>query len=105
MGFMAKHRVAAVNDIKPGELKRVEIGDVALCLAHVEDGRFCALADVCSHEEVELSDGWLDGDEIECPMHGSRFNVATGAVRGLPANKPVQAYAVEVDGDDLVVDV
>ena len=102
---MAKHRVAGVDDLKPGELKRVEIGDVALCLASVEGGGVCALADVCSHEEVELSDGWLDGDEVECPMHGSRFNVRTGAVRGLPANQPVRAYTVEVDGDDLIVDL
>ena len=102
---MAKHRVAGVDDIKPGELKRVEVAGRALCLAHLEGGRFCALADVCSHEEVELSDGWLDGDEIECPMHGSRFHAATGAVRGLPATKPVQAYAVEVDGDDLIVEL
>ena len=102
---MARHRVAGTGDLAPGELKRVEIGDVALCLAHVKDGGFCAVADLCTHEEVELSDGWLDGDEIECPMHGSRFNARTGAVRGLPANKPVQAYAVEVDGDDVVVDV
>ena len=102
---MAKHRVARVGDIPPGELKRVEIGAVALCLAHVKDGRFCAVADVCTHEDVELSDGYLDGDEIECPMHGSRFHVETGAVRGLPANRPVQAYIIEVDGDDLIVDL
>jgi 3-phenylpropionate/trans-cinnamate dioxygenase ferredoxin subunit len=102
---MAKHRVAGVDDIQPGELKRVEIGAVALCLAHVKDGRFCAVADVCTHEEVELSDGHLDGDEIECPMHGSRFNVATGAVRGLPANQPVRAFTVEVKGDGLFVDL
>ena len=102
---MARHRVAGVGDIGPGELKRVEIGAVALCLAHVKDGGVCAVADLCTHEEIELSDGYLDGDEIECPMHGSRFNVATGAVRGLPANRPVQAYAVEVDGDDLIIDL
>lgn len=102
---MTKHRVAGVADLQPGELKQVKVGDVALCLAHMEDGRFCAVADLCTHEEVELSDGWLDGDEIECPMHGSRFNACTGAVRGLPANKPVQAYTVEVIGDDLLVDL
>jgi 3-phenylpropionate/trans-cinnamate dioxygenase ferredoxin subunit len=102
---MAKHRVAGIDDIQPGELKRVKIGDLALCLAHVEGGRFCAVADLCTHEEVELSDGWLDGDEIECPMHGSRFNACTGAVRGLPANKPVLAYPVEVDGDDLLIEL
>lgn len=102
---MARHRVAGVEDIAPGELKRVEIGDVALCLAHVKDGGFCAVADLCTHEGIELSDGYLDGDEVECPMHGSRFNVATGAVRGLPANQPVQAYAVEVVGDDLIVEL
>ena len=102
---MAKHRVAGVGDIAPGELKRVEIGGVALCLANVKDGGFCAVADLCTHEEIELSDGYLDGNEIECPMHGSRFNVATGAVRGLPANQPVQAFTVEVVGDDLIVDL
>ena len=101
---MAKHRVAGV-DIKPGELKRVEIGGLALCLAHVEGGGICAISDLCTHEEVELSDGYLDGDEVECPMHGSRFNVCTGAVRGLPANKPVQTYPVEVDGFDLVIEL
>jgi nitrite reductase/ring-hydroxylating ferredoxin subunit len=102
---VARHRLAGAGDLAPGELKRVEIGDVALCLAHVKDGGFCAVADLCTHEEIELSDGYLDGDEIECPMHGSRFNVATGAVRGLPANRPVEAYAVEVDGDDLIVEL
>lgn len=102
---MAKHRVGRVGDLAPGELKRVEIGGTAVCLAHVKDGGFCAVADLCTHEEIELSDGYLDGDEIECPMHGSRFNVATGAVRGLPANTPVQAYPVEVDGDDLIIDL
>jgi 3-phenylpropionate/trans-cinnamate dioxygenase ferredoxin subunit len=71
----------------------------------VKDGGFCAVADVCTHEAVELSDGYLDGDEVECPMHGSRFNVHTGAVRGLPANQPVQVYAVEVDGADVIVDL
>jgi 3-phenylpropionate/trans-cinnamate dioxygenase ferredoxin subunit len=102
---VARRRVAGTGDLAPGELKRVEIGDVALCLAHVKDGGFCAVADLCTHEEIELSDGYLDGDEIECPMHGSRFHVATGAVRGLPANRPVRAYAVEVDGDDLIIDL
>lgn len=97
--------MAGVGDVPPGELRRVEVGDVALCLAHVKDGGFCAVADLCTHEEIELSDGYLDGDEVECPMHGSRFHVETGAVRGLPANEPVRAYAVEVEGDDLFVDL
>lgn len=105
MAAMARHRVAGVGDLPPGELRRVEVGGVALCLAHVKDKGVCALADVCSHEEIELSDGWLDGDEVECPMHGSRFNAFTGAVRGLPANQPVRAYPVETDGDDLFVEL
>jgi len=61
---VARHRVAGTGDLAPGELKRVEIGDVALCLAHVKDGGFCAVADLCTHEEIELSDGYLDGGEI-----------------------------------------
>ncbi|HTK60787.1 MAG TPA: non-heme iron oxygenase ferredoxin subunit [Pseudonocardia sp.] len=102
---MSRCRVAGLDDIKPGELLRVEAGDVPICLARLESGEVHAISDICSHEEVELSDGDLQGNEVECPAHSSRFNVITGAADGFPAEKPVPTYPVSLDGDDIYVDI
>jgi 3-phenylpropionate/trans-cinnamate dioxygenase ferredoxin subunit len=69
------------------------------------DGEVFALSDICSHEEVELSDGELDGEDVECPSHGSRFNVRTGEVSGLPADEPVATYPVTIADGEIFVDV
>jgi len=93
-------RVAAVSDLKPGQIMKVMLGRQPICLGNV-DGEFLAIDDICSHEYVELHEGWLEGDEVECPQHGSKFSMRTGAVRLLPATKPVAAFEVKVEGDDV----
>jgi 3-phenylpropionate/trans-cinnamate dioxygenase ferredoxin component len=102
---VTKCRIASVGELMPGELRRIEVEGTAICLARVDDGTYYAVEDRCSHESIELSDGDLQGMEIECPAHGSRFNVATGDVEGLPAFEPVKAYQVEVKGDDVLVEL
>lgn len=102
---MTRCRVAGLDDVKPGDLMRVEAEGIPICLARLESGEVYAVSDICSHEEVELSDGDLQGMEVECPAHGSRFNVETGDVSGLPAEAPVPTYPVTVDGDDVFVEV
>jgi len=103
LGLMAKFRVAGVGDLPPGEVRPVQVGDRAVCLAHVAGEGWFAIGNSCTHEDVELSDGDLDGAEIECPAHGSRFDVRSGAVRGLPATVPATAYSVVLEGDDVYV--
>jgi nitrite reductase/ring-hydroxylating ferredoxin subunit len=100
---MGRLRVAAVADLAEGKLMRVEANGHPLCLARVKGGGFFAVDDRCTHEEVELSSGYLDGFEVECPMHGSRFDVRDGEVCGLPATISTTTYAVEVEGDDVFV--
>jgi 3-phenylpropionate/trans-cinnamate dioxygenase ferredoxin subunit len=95
--------VAALDDIKPGELKRVDPNGVPVCLARLLSGEVYAMSDICSHEEIELSDGDLDGREVECPAHGSRFSVDDGSVSGVPAVFPVPVYPVRVDDDQIYV--
>jgi 3-phenylpropionate/trans-cinnamate dioxygenase ferredoxin component len=102
---MSRCRVAGLDDIKPGELLQVEAGGVPVCLARLASGQVYAISDICSHEQIELSDGDLQGREVECPSHGSRFDVITGAVNGLPAEEPVATFPVTVDGGDIYVDV
>ena len=102
---MASHRVASVDEIPADSMKRVDAGSTPICLAHAEDGNFYALNDVCTHEEFSLSDGELWGLDVECPQHGSRFNLQTGKVTGLPAVIPAKTYPVKVEGTDVYVEV
>lgn len=81
---------------------QVYVGDEPVCLAHA-DGEFLATSDICSHEYVMLSEGWLEEDEIECPEHGSKFNMRTGEVINLPATQPIPVYDVRVEGSDIFV--
>jgi 3-phenylpropionate/trans-cinnamate dioxygenase ferredoxin subunit len=95
--------VAKVSDISPGTTKAVRVGAVDVMLCNV-DGSIYAIEDVCTHDGGELDQGRLDGACIECPRHGARFDVRTGAVLALPAVIPVPTYAVRIDGDDIYVE-
>ena len=59
-------------------------------------GELVALDDRCSHQEAYLSNGWLEGCEVECPLHGATFDVRTGRPAGPPATEPVQVYPVYI---------
>ena len=102
---MASHRVASVDEVPTDSMKRVDAGSTPICLAHAENGNFYALNDVCTHEEFSLSDGELWGMDVECPQHGSRFNLQTGKVTGLPAVIAATTYPVKVEGSEVYVEV
>ena len=102
---MARVRVAETAEVPVDSLKRVIAGSQEICLAHAEDGHFYALGDVCTHEEFLLSQGELFGFDVECPQHGSRFNLVTGKVTGLPAVLAAKTYPVTVEGSDVFVEV
>lgn len=102
---MSRCRVARLDDVKPGEVLGVEAEGLPLCLARLDNGEVYAISNICSHEQIELSDGDLQGSEVECPAHGSRFDVITGAADGFPAEDPVSSYPVTIDGDDIYVEI
>ena len=97
-------RVCGTNDVPDECAKRVMVGDVPVCVVQTE-GEFFAIYDVCSHEEVPLSEGDVDEGTIECYLHGSRFDLQSGRPIGLPATVPVPVYPVKVEGDDVYVAV
>ena len=101
---MAFVKVAKVGDIPPGRVKTVEVGDEDIALCNV-NGQIYAIADVCTHDDGPLGDGYLLGEEIECPRHGARFNVRSGEVKTLPAIIPLPTFEVKLEGDDILVDV
>lgn len=97
-------RACALDDVAEGCALRVVLGSVSVCVARSR-GEVYALHDVCSHQEVPLSEGEVDDGMIECWLHGSRFDLRTGKPTGLPATKPVPVYPVRVEGQDVFVAV
>jgi 3-phenylpropionate/trans-cinnamate dioxygenase ferredoxin subunit len=84
-------------------MKRVEIDGHPLLIANV-DGDYYAVDDTCTHEDASLSTGSLKGHLIKCPLHGSRFNVRTGAVPEDPAEENLKTYTVVIDGRDILIE-
>ena len=101
---MSYQRVCSVADVAPDTAISVEIGRAEVAIVH-SDGRFYAIADECSHASIPLSEGDVGDGEIECYLHGSRFDLATGEPLGLPATEPVAVYPCQVSGTDVLVDV
>ena len=96
-----EQRVAKLAEISVGSLKRVTVDGRAICLARPEDGRVYAIDDACTHEGYSLSEGELFDFDVECPMHGSRFDLRTGRPTCLPAEIPSCIYAVRIDNDEI----
>ena len=92
---MTKVQVCRAEELSPGEARRVEL-DPPIAVYNV-GGEFFATADTCSHAEASLADGWIEGDEVECPFHMARFCIRTGEVRSLPATEPVATFEVTVE--------
>jgi 3-phenylpropionate/trans-cinnamate dioxygenase ferredoxin subunit len=94
--------VAKTTDIRPGQVKYVEVEDYQLAICNV-DGVFYCIEDVCTHDGGHLGQGELMGNIIECPRHGARFDVTTGNVLRMPAVAPIETYPVQVEGDEIKV--
>ncbi len=97
-------RACAVSDVAPESALAVEVGDVELAIVQSQ-GTFYAIADECSHAAVPLSEGDVENAEIECYLHGSRFDLSNGCPLSLPATEAVPVYACRVFGEDVLVDV
>lgn len=95
-------KVAQVSDLAAGEMMVVEVGDDRVLLANVE-GTVYACDDICSHAFASLSEGDLNGAEVECPLHGSAFNVTTGEVNEPPADEKIKTYQLRIEGQDILL--
>lgn len=84
--------VAAADEVAPGGTMRLEVGDKEVCLARDSDGTIHAIDDLCTHGEVSLAEGEVEGCTIECWLHGSQFDLASGRPLSPPAFEPVAVY-------------
>ena len=94
----------SVDDVKPESAYAAEVAGVEVAIVH-SNGAYFAIADECSHAAIPLSEGDVEHGEIECYLHGSRFDLRTGEPLGLPATEPVAVYPCQIAGNDVLVDV
>ena len=99
-------RVCSVADVKSGAAARFDVDGHRLCVVNIE-GTFYVVGDECSHEDYSLAEGdvWEDERTIECPKHGSTFDLNTGSTRTLPATQPVEVFATKIEHDDVLIEV
>jgi 3-phenylpropionate/trans-cinnamate dioxygenase ferredoxin subunit len=85
----------------PRGVLRVDLEGEPVAIVCTEGGSYSAISDVCSHAEVALSDGDIDGSSVECWLHGSRFDLRTGKPLGPPATRSVPVYDIKFEGDGV----
>ena len=102
---MSFELVGSVDDVAKGATISAEVDGIEIAVVHADDDNIYAVRDECSHAAIPLSEGDVEDGEIECYLHGSRFDLRTGRPLGLPATQPVAVYACRVDDDTVVVDV
>jgi naphthalene 1,2-dioxygenase system ferredoxin subunit len=96
--------VAKSGAIEPDSVIGVKAGDLDLALYNI-DGQIYATHNVCTHAHAHLSDGWLEGDIIECPLHGGRFEVKTGKGLGAPITCDLKTFPVRIESGEIQVNV
>ncbi len=91
-----------VADVPPGTMKCVSVGSTRVLLANC-DGVIRAADEMCTHEDASLCLGSLRGHLVKCPLHGSRFDLTTGAVLDEPADTPLRLHTVKIEGGAIFV--
>jgi len=104
---MTAVRVCETKDVPPGEARRFHLDGREIAVVNLGEEGFRALDAICSHEKYYLDEGEVDVDfeTIECPKHGSSFDLNTGKPRSLPATQPVEVFAAKVENDDVMIEV
>jgi 3-phenylpropionate/trans-cinnamate dioxygenase ferredoxin component len=98
-------RVCSVDDLPTVGAVQAEIAAKKVAIVRDSAGEIHAIDDTCSHANVSLSEGDVEDGEIECWLHGSRFDLSSGKPTGLPATAPIAVYPVKIDGGDVFVSV
>ncbi len=101
-------RICPLVELPEGEARRVDTPDLGagippIAIFRTDEGVVFAIDDTCTHQDASLADGWLEGCEVECPLHASRFDLRTGDVDAPPAKIGVRAHAVRIENGDIWV--
>jgi 3-phenylpropionate/trans-cinnamate dioxygenase ferredoxin component len=95
-------KVAESNEIPPSSMKAVDVNGEKVCIINI-NGNYYVIGNVCTHMGGPLNEGALEGFEVECPWHGSKFDIRTGEPTKPPARQPMSSYEVKLQNDDILV--
>jgi 3-phenylpropionate/trans-cinnamate dioxygenase ferredoxin subunit len=101
---MTAVRICALDDLDVNEALRIEVEGLAIALVKDSAGTVHAIGDTCTHGDISLAEGFVEGDTLECWAHGSKFSLETGKPRTLPAYEPVPVYPVSIVDGDIHID-
>ncbi|HEX8078865.1 MAG TPA: bifunctional 3-phenylpropionate/cinnamic acid dioxygenase ferredoxin subunit [Jatrophihabitans sp.] len=97
-------RVCSLAELPAGEVLRLEMSP-AISIFHTQDGELFAVDDTCTHQKASLADGWVEGCEVECPIHSAIFNLRTGEPDGSMTTEPLRTHQVSVSDGDIYLTV
>jgi biphenyl 2,3-dioxygenase ferredoxin component len=95
--------LCSVAEISPGSALKVETGSLVLAVFNV-DGEYYVMDDLCSHGPGSLSEGYIDGDVVECNFHNGQFNIKTGEVVAPPCMVPMKIYKTVVENGRVIIE-
>jgi glycine betaine catabolism B len=95
-------KVAETKDVQASQMIAVEVNGEKVCIANVE-GRYYAIGNVCTHMGGPLAEGKLEEHVVQCPWHGSRFDIRTGEVVRPPAIRPEPTYEVKEENNNILI--
>ena len=97
-------KICDLSEIPNGSIKKFEINDEEITICNINNQIF-AINNNCSHDEASLQEGFIDGYEIECPMHGAKFDIRTGEVTCLPAVSPIKTYNIKINNGAIELEI
>jgi len=100
---MARIELCSADEIAPGTALKVEANGLELAVFNV-DGEYYVMDDLCTHGPGSLSEGFVDGDVIECPFHNGQFDIRTGEVVSPPCMVPMKIYPTTVEDGKVVIE-
>jgi nitrite reductase/ring-hydroxylating ferredoxin subunit len=95
--------LCSATDISPGNALKVETGDLVLAVFNV-DGEYFVMDDLCTHGPGSLSEGYIEGDVVECNFHNGQFNIKTGEVVAPPCMVPAKIYKTMVENGRVIIE-
>lgn len=96
-------RVCKTSEVPEDFGRKAVVGDRVIAVFRVGDA-YHAIDDTCTHGQASLSAGFVEGDEVECPLHAGRFHIPTGRAMCQPVTEPVRSYPVRVVGEEIFVE-
>lgn len=98
-------KACELAEVNPGEMLAIENDELPPIAVYNVDGEIFATSNICTHAIAILTDGYLEGEEIECPLHGGAFNVKTGEATHFPCEEALKTFEVEIKDGAVFIKV